>query len=220
MKEFILNELDLICQRIADSSVAAELTGESDKRDNAIRNKARKAFVEDVRAIVQDPKQGGSPILALIRQDALPSSVQKKPSLFAKAILLNQAKVLAAHVFNLAMDGNTGDALRSLTQLAWRGGAWATFSSEASRNSRGGKATGGLHGKPNEKNRRLEAYHRHREFSRSKGGALIDAATEIYRADNPQVGDDDIGKDVHQKAIRKLADLIRKNIRESKKDRK
>lgn len=142
MKELILQELDLVCQRIADSSIAAELTGESEKRDNAIRNKARKVFVQDVRAIVQDPKQGGSPVLALIRQDALPSSVQKKPSLFAKAILLNQAKVLAAHVFNLTMDGNTVEALHALTQLAWRGGAWATFSSEASRSSRAGKATG------------------------------------------------------------------------------
>lgn len=146
MNENLLKELELVCQRIADSSVSAELKG--DKSDGDILDKARKEFVGEVWAIVQNPKLGSNLLLSVISPDGLPPNAlpngKKVIGTVTKAMLLHDVKTIAARVFNLIQDGKKVEALRSLVDLSWRGGVWATYNGEAQRSKRGGKATGGL----------------------------------------------------------------------------
>lgn len=225
MKEALLRELDLVCQRIADSTISNQLTGKPDeasaKKDKAILNKARKSLVAEVRFLIENPPRDGLALLNIVPPEQLPSKALAKLSgVVSSKLLVHNLKVSAAEVFNLIVDGKEPEAFRAIIELSRRLGVWQAYKGETERSKRGGAITGALNSKPAKKRQRIETYNRYRESACSNEAALMDAAHEIYRADNPSLSDEEIATPHFQREIQKLAGAIRKNVDEEKRQHK
>lgn len=117
-------------------------------------------------------------------------------------------------------DGATDTAVKRLCDINWVAGELEILWLAENVTKKKSKSDGGLNSKPAIKQQRIEAYHRYRATANSNEDAYRDAAHQLYRTDNQNLSDAEIATANHQEKIRKLADAIRKNVDEEKRQSK